>query len=446
MAETDEREFTVAEGLAYLLGAIGLQLTTTMMATWGALFYSPPAGGHRVIYVSIGMATAMMAAGQVVNAAAAPLVGFWSDVSKTRLGRRKPFLIFASVPMSVSFVLFWCPPVKGLSALNFLWGFSFGILFFWFLTVVMIPYIALMPEMARTTKGRVRIGTYNAVGMILGLVLGITSGTLISEIGVRSTALVFGAVSLVCFQVAGWGVRERHCQESADSFSSARDIFPQLASTLKNKPFLIFVAAVTIFNLGFYVIQIVLPDFNFVILGKNEDFVTLLFIPFLLVCLPLTFVVQLFVDKWNKKVVYAAGLLGFAVLFPFISVVGLVPYENLRIILLFAIVGIAGAPQAINYVMPGAMIGEIADYDEKTSGRRREAVYAGSMTFGITIAMAMGYAVRWLVYAPFGKFSIENKTPVLLIGAVTGAISLIGFLIFLKYPVLHVVRGEEKES
>ena len=87
--------------------------------------------------------------------------------------------------------------------------------------------------------------------------------------------------------------------------------------------------------------------------------------------------------------------------------------------------------------MPGVLIGEIADYDEKITGRRREAIYSGAIGFALKIAMMFGYLIRLAVYAPFGKFSVHNTTPVLLIGPVTAVICFVGALVFLKYPVLQ---------
>lgn len=441
-----EPEFTFQEGLAYLIGAIGIQLTTTMVAEWAAIFYSPPRGSGRTIFIGIGLATAMLVIGQFFNAVAAPIVGIWSDRTRSRLGRRRPFLILGSLPLALVFFLIWSPPVPKTHIVNFIWGMVFIILYFWAITAVMIPYIAMMPEIARTTQGRVKLGVFNALGMIIGLVLGITSGVLISSIGIKWTALIFGAVTLICFQITGWTIKERYVLKEEKESQSLKDVFERLAGTLKNRPFLIFFLASMIFNLGFYVIQIVLPDFTIVILKKNEDFVTFLFIPFLLVCLPLTFAVESVVKKWNKKWAYAAGMFGFAVLFPFIGIFCLVSNPVVRMALIFIVIGVAGAPQAINYVMAGAMIGEIADYDEKQTGKRQEAIYSGAWTFGLTTSMALGYLVRLGVYAPFGKFSVHNPVPIMLIGPVTGVISLIGFIVFLKYPVLHVVKGEDNGS
>ena len=221
--------------------------------------------------------------------------------------------------MSAVFILFWMPPVQNTHWLNFIWGVFFATAFYWCITIVLVPYVALLPEIARTTVGRVKLGIYNAVGMIFSLILGILSGMLIEQIGIKLTAITYGIVSFICFQITGWVVKERYKPDGEMIVSSLSEMFSQLASTLKNQPFLIFLAAETIFTLGFFVIQIMLPDYNSVILGKGEGFVTILFIPFLLVCFPLLFVVEPSVKKWNKKSAYSAGLFGFAILFPFLG-------------------------------------------------------------------------------------------------------------------------------
>jgi len=161
------------------------------------------------------------------------------------------------------------------------------------------------------------------------------------------------------------------------------------------------------------------------------------------------------IKRWNKKATYSMGMFGFAILFPFFAVIGALPDHqvaipvigsslDIKIVLILLVVGIAGAPQAIKYVIPGAMIGELADYGETITGHRREAIYAGAIGFGTKSAMALSYIIRWGVYASAGGFSMDNPKAVLLIGPVTAAISMIGFFIFVKYyPVLHVVKGEE---
>ena len=48
-SQSPESEFTVKEGLAYMLGAIGLQLLTVMVMQWTQKFYSQPEGSGKII-------------------------------------------------------------------------------------------------------------------------------------------------------------------------------------------------------------------------------------------------------------------------------------------------------------------------------------------------------------------------------------------------------------
>ena len=442
--KTTQREFTVKEGLAYAFGAVGIQLLTTMMLEWSAYYYCPPKGSGHVMHTTLELATLIMMIGVFSDAVSDPIVGWWSDRTRSRLGRRRPFILYGAPLACGSFVLFWFPPLRGTGMLNFAWGTFFAIVFFWGVTIVLIPYLALLPEMARTEKGRVRLGVYQAMGMIVGLVLGFVSGILIENVGFRITAVIFGAVALASFVTCGMTIRERFDPDSEEQMAaSVRDLASQLAGTLKNRPFVIFLAAETIFTLGITVIQIILPDYNSVVLKKDEGFVTMLFLPFLCVCFPLIFVIEPMVKKWSTKWTYATGIFGFAAVFPFLYFVGRVQDPGLRVTLLLVLIGFAGAPQAVKYVLPGPLIGEIADYDEKFTGRRREALYSGAIGFAMKTAAMLGFLVRWAVYKPFGEFSVNNPTPVLLIGPVTAVICFIGFFIFLKYPVF---RNQDMED
>ena len=69
-----------------------------------------------------------------------------------------------------------------------------------------------------------------------------------------------------------------------------------------------FTISQTIFGLGFFLVVMVLPDFNDVVLGKTERFVTYLFIPFILTCLPASLLLPGMVKKGNKKTIYSVSL------------------------------------------------------------------------------------------------------------------------------------------
>jgi|GEM_PF-267493 len=437
-------EFTVREGLAYAVGAVGIQLSTVMLDTWGRFFYHPPQGdSHRMTYLSLGLAASMLLMGRIMDAVSDPIVGLWSDNSKTKWGRRRPFIIFGSLPMALTFILFWFPPIQGESLLNYVWAVLVISVFFWALTIVLVPYGALLPEIATTTHSRMKLGVYYSVGMIVGLILGQLSGYLIAAIGIRATAILFGLTAMICFQVVGWTVQERF--RSRTQFSSLKEVLRELKLCFKNNAFVVFTLAQTIFGLGFFLIQMVLPDFTIVVLKRDEDFVTFLYIPFLLTCLPMTFLLPSIVKRGNKKTLYSVSLLGLALLLPFLGVIGFIPNMQMRVVASLVLVALAGIPHAAYYAVPGSFIGEMTDYDEQfLTGKRREAIYGAAQGFSVKTALSLSPQIQALVYILMGGLSHDNPKAILAMGPITGAICFIGFLVFaLFYPDLKVVRDEK---
>ncbi|MEZ4515440.1 MAG: MFS transporter [Chloroflexota bacterium] len=76
-----------------------------------------------------------------------PLVGTLSDRLYSRLGRRRPFLLYGAIPFAFAFVLmFYVPPLESKAALALYYSVIF-LLFDTLYTVVNVPYLALMPEL-----------------------------------------------------------------------------------------------------------------------------------------------------------------------------------------------------------------------------------------------------------------------------------------------------------
>lgn len=116
-----KREFTWVEGLAFCLAYIGVQLCSEVINQWGTYFYSPSAGVGRTIYVSIALVGYIFIVGTLWDAMSSPIVGIWSDKTKTRPGwlrilpihgRRRPFMFFGSILMTFTAIAFWFPPVR----------------------------------------------------------------------------------------------------------------------------------------------------------------------------------------------------------------------------------------------------------------------------------------------------------------------------------------------
>jgi GPH family glycoside/pentoside/hexuronide:cation symporter len=100
---------------------------------------------------------------------------------------------------------------------------------------------------------------------------------------------------------------------------------------------------------------------------------------------------------------------------------------------------LSGFPVAIFLVMPNVFISEICDLDFKQTGERREAMYFGVHGFFVKFILALSAATLAFFYSTFGK-DIANPLGVRLTIVAAAVVVVIGFLVFLNYPLLETKK------
>lgn len=454
MQNKPHREFTFVEGLAMGLSMLGIQIYSELINQWGQYFYSPELGTGRVVYVAIGFVGAIFILGTVWDGIANPVAGAWSDMVKPApgrwrfpriRGRRRPFIFWGAVGMLLTFNGFWFPPVQGESWVNLAYGAFMLCAHNTLFALVSVPLLALGPEIARSNAARVKLGTYCAIGMIFGLALANAApGEIIARMGepgdpwaYRKTAAIFSIIATAALLLPVLLVRERFDgkteHEAANFWQGFRD-------ALSNKPFIIYTAAYFFFTAGFLAVQRVLPYWASIGLGGSEETVTILLLPFLVTALisaPLVNLMCRYMHvKWATFIAFMIITTGLPTMY-LIGVADLPSSTKFTLgALLFAYSGIG---QGIMYVVQQPMIGEIVDYDEKRFGQRREALFNGLANICWKLSMAISILVatqsmNWLGH------SQDEPLGIYIVGPIAGVFGLIGALIVLAYPVLHVTR------
>ncbi|MFA6244359.1 MAG: MFS transporter [Candidatus Hydrogenedentales bacterium] len=470
MTNPQRREFTWFEGLAFLLSAIGVQLCSEFIAQWGPYFYSPTEGGGRTIYVALGFVLPMFVIGRLFDAVTDPLVGVWSDETRLRpgwfrifpvVGRRRPFIFWGSILMTVSGIAFWYPPFDGKSVLNFAYGTLLLCLHLGLFTICVVPLNALGPEVARSKEARIKLGQWTAIGMILGLAMAAVlpgvllkaldparhravagAGTSYSAAGYQHVAILFAILSLFLFQFAVWAVKERFEESSKNVRAvTAGEVMRDMYSTLGNSVFRKYLAAFFLFSVGFLAVQRVLPNWAEVGLGGDEGTVTLMMLPFigsaLLTALLLAPLLSRRMPmKWQLFLAFLIIIAGL----PMMYFIAKAPMPaNTKFLLGGVLFFICGIGQGILYVLYTPLLGEIIDLDEQRTGRRREGAYWGAHGVAFKAGQAASIAVSNLCMSLFGN-SVENPAGILLVGPISAGIALIGLFVVWTYPILHVTR------
>ena len=136
--------------LSFSLGAVASGTLSMGIAYFSMVYY------NAVLGVSATIVGSALAAALLVDAVSDPAVGAWSDRTKTRWGRRLPFMYAAALPSALLFWLFWNPPE---------WAVASGGVAFWYLftltatirfaiTLFDVPIMALVPELTDDYDGR----------------------------------------------------------------------------------------------------------------------------------------------------------------------------------------------------------------------------------------------------------------------------------------------------
>ena len=145
------RSFKAVYGLGSMAEAVVISSTTQFLM----LFYNQV---HRLPAERVGLA---IAAGLAVNAVIDPVVGSWSDRTRSRLGRRHPFMFAAILPVAACFFGLFNPP-GGLAGWSLLaWLAILNILLQQALTAFHTPHLALGGELSPDYLERTRVMSYN---------------------------------------------------------------------------------------------------------------------------------------------------------------------------------------------------------------------------------------------------------------------------------------------
>lgn len=428
--ENKTAPLSVWKQIIYSVGNMGGYLCNQIIVMWAIYYYAPPEERGLAVFAPIAALGIAMTLGRVIDAIADPLVGFWSDRTKSKFGRRIPFVLFGTIPLCLVFVLLWYPPVQHQSMWNVVYAAVILGLFFFFYTVVFAPYLALLPEIGKTKKERINLVTFQGYFGVLGLFVAFGfSGLLIEKYGFKPMAFIMALITLVSFYIPLTTSRESpHTKAKEVSLS----FFQAVVSSLKNKPFMFYILCLFFFWLGFNIILIIQPYLVTVIMKSTEKWVGYSLVILLLVAVVNFPTVNFAAKKWGKRKVFLTGIGLLTLLLPLMGTVRkwgfLTPfYQGLICI------GLLGLPIAVLLVLPYAILSDVIDYDEKQTGFRREAMYFGMEGLFTKGAIAASSLLATQLLARFG-YSATRYLGIVLAGPIAAILVAFGFFIFLKYP------------
>lgn len=329
------------------------------------------------------LASAIIFAGKLWDAITDPIVGSFSDKTRSKYGRRRVYFLIGVIPVFISFVTMWYSfGITGETALFIYHMFAymfFGTAF----TIVMVPYNAILPEMTSDYNERTSYTTMRmAFSAGTSILAAVVPSILIKSIGGNLNGpqqrqgylvmgVVFGLLFAVCWILTFLGTHERKDISPEDNFS-----IKNWLTVFQNKTYRVFLG---IFITVQVAIDLLLALFVFyidivVLQYKNYELVMGVLLVFQLLFM---FLHSKIAQKKGKHYPLYVGIpvwIGASIIFSFIS--HETPLYVLCILAVFIALGAAAGNLAT-----WSMLSDINDVDELMTGKRREGIYSGVTTF-----------------------------------------------------------------
>lgn len=420
--------------LGFGIADLGGNLFFTAMGFW-TLFYLTD-----VVGLPAALAGAVFWIGKLWDAVTDPLTGWLSDRTRTRLGRRRPWMLAGALPMFLAMWFFFSKPtIDGPWALA-----AWATLSLMFLntayTLVNIPYSSLTPDLTDDYHERMSLNGFRFGFAVIGTMVGAAAVQPIVNLfptqssGFSAAGAVLGAVMAATALVTVATVREGPHSRSSVPKEGFLETF---AVVFRDKAFLIllFTYALNLTALTF--VQTTLA-YYFKWLYREESATTLAMVILLVVAMVFIPVSVLVSKRIGKKRTYQICFVILAGSTLLIWAFG----HTLGMNFFLGVMVFAGIGIGFGYAAPWAMLPDVVELDALRTGKRKEGAFYGVWTFMSKVGTAASAVITGAVLQIAGYSSaLESQGESalsairLLIGPVPALVFLAALFLVDRYPV-----------
>ena len=387
----------------------------------------------------IGIASVIYAVWNAVND---PLFGYVTDSTRSRLGRRIPYMRYTAPFLALTFILVWFAPAQAGKQALFWWMLVTMLLYDTSYTIIGLVYSALLPEVSESDAERnglqISSSLFGLLGMILGFVipdLFRPKGTSPSLLPLQVSMIFVGLVCALLIIITTLKVKERPEFHLVDKPLKLGDA---LKYTFTSKSFLILVAQ----NFMSILMQSLILGALFYL----ADYVLQMNAMIPLACVFIPLIIGVPVTTLLRRRFGVVGAQQFLLTIAGIALVliAVVPTPLILVCLAVAGFGLSG-PQTLTNVL----FAQVADEDELRSGVRREGVF-----FGVNALLTKPAQSVALALSPFilevtrfvtreanqGQIFLDQPAAALfgirlLVGLIPGIAMLLGAIILIWFPL-----------
>lgn len=411
------KQLPLNKEIAYASGMMGWSIMTNIIIVMLPYFYLPPNNSgltplvpQLLVFGAFNILSLIAASGRLFDALYDPFIASVSDSSKNPRGRRIPIMRYAIIPAVIFCGLVFHPLVKGESTTNAWWLTLVLAGFFISLTTYIIPYNALLPELAHTQEQKVKLSTYQQVGFVVGMIIaalcnnyadlvqhvfGIHDRMLALQYTMWGLCILAGIVMIIPVTA----INEREYSEAKPTHIP---LLPAIRNTFRNSNFKYYLISDFSYYIALSIISSGLLFFVTVLLGLPDSdggkymgmmvILSLIFYPF----------INYGANRFGKKplVLVAFGIL--SLIFVTIYFLGKLPFSpHMQMSIL---VGFASFPLAALGILPNAILADIAQNDTEETGENHEGMFFAVKYLFVKLGQTLGIAV-------FAMLTVYGKDP-----------------------------------
>lgn len=401
--------------VGYISGMLGWSILTNNITVMLIYFYVPPSNSNMEVLIPqltiFGIFTVLSliaASGRLLDAITDPLIAFWSDRLQHPKGRRIPFMLYSFLPAAICCILIFFPYQRPESSDNIWWLALTQAGFYLFMTAYIVPYNALLPELAPSHDDKIRLSTLLSLAFVIGIIISSQTPYLAAWLETwfhwmgKQQSLQWAIFIQVSFgtlflMIPILTVNE---QKLLNSQPTTLNFGPALRQIVTDRNFQIFILADFAYFVSLTIVSSSMLYVLTVLLGLEESLggavmgllvvVSLLFYP----------TVGGLVKRFGKKPLVVAslfiqGLLLFCIYF--FGRLSLDPHVQI-----FGFAALAAIPAAYLSILPYAIIANLAKRDTDKTGQQKEAMYFAARNFSTKLGQTVGIMI-FAILTIFGK-------------------------------------------
>jgi GPH family glycoside/pentoside/hexuronide:cation symporter len=403
------------------------------------IFYSD------VVLVPLGFIALAKAISRAFDALTDPLMGWVSDRTRTRFGRRRPWIALGAPLCALSFYALFAPPEHLSPTAAIGWLLTSYVLYYAFHTVYIIPHYGLGPEITQDYHERSSLFGLSEMFSVAGtLVAAVLPGLLVEWMGPRRGyavfAVGFGLLLTALYANLIWRIRER-----PDFVNRAPNpLVPGIRRVMRNRVFRILLVVYLIGAVTGAIPGMMMPYFTTYVLRPEHPERWLSIFLFLyfgagFLFLPLW---VLAARRFGKKPVWLASFVT-----AFTGSLALFFVDQGDLWVTAVILVWAGSSFGARLFLAPAIQADVIDYDELYTGKRREAQYAAlwSVMTKFTVIPSMSIPLAILATLGYQPRVEQSETVRLAIQAIfalgPALFAFLAFCVAWLYPITEKVHG-----